>query len=81
MGPVAKTFVMINRVFGWFTAVAGVLVLAGALQRLVLGRSAGLGLGWHFLIGVVLLAVGVMYIRAPLTREDAHDRIDSAKTE
>jgi predicted phage tail protein len=79
MGPIAKTFVMVNRVFGWFLAVGGVLVLVGAVQRLVLGRSAGLGLGWHFLIGAVLLAVGVVYIRAPLTREDARDQTDSAK--
>jgi hypothetical protein len=69
---------MANRVFGWFAAVNGVLVLAGAVQRVVLGSSTGLGLGWHFLIGAVLLAVGVVYIRAPLTREAARKRTDSS---
>jgi hypothetical protein len=74
MGLFAKSFVAINRIIGWVLAVFGTLVTAGAIQRLALGRFAGFGLGWHFLLGATCLAVGVLYIRAPLTRKDAGSR-------
>jgi hypothetical protein len=69
MGPFAKTFVVANRIVGWLLAIFGTLVTAGAIQRLILGRFAGFGLGWHFLVGAICLVVGIVYIRAPLTRK------------
>ena len=68
MGLFAKSFVAINRIIGWALAIFGTLVIAGAIQRLALGRFAGFGLGWHFLLGATCLAVGILYIRAPLFR-------------
>lgn len=78
MGPIAKAFVIANRIFGWGTAVAGVSVLLGVVQRIALGRAGGIGLGWHVLIGVLLVVVGVVYIRAPLYRSITKDQGSSA---
>lgn len=69
MGPFSKAFAIVNRIFGWALVVFGALITAGAIQRLLLGRFAGFGLGWHFLVGATCLAIGIVYIRAPLTRD------------
>lgn len=78
MGTIAKAFVIANRIFGWGTAVAGVSVLLDVVQRIVVGSAGGIGLGWHVLIGVLLVVVGVVYIRAPLYRSTTKDRGRSA---
>ena len=81
MGPVSKAFVAANRIVGWVLAIFGTLVTAGAIQRVVLGRFAGFGLGWHFLLGAICLGVGVLYIRALLTREDGRQSTDPTNAE
>lgn len=68
MGPIAKAFVIVNRVFGWAVVVAGASFLLGAVQGFVASRASWAALGWNVLIGVFLVAVGVVYIRAPLSR-------------
>jgi hypothetical protein len=78
MGPFAKSFVIANRLAGWSLTVFGILVIAGAIQRVAMGRFAGFGLGWHFLLGATCLAVGVLYIRAPLSRPKGTERGGSA---
>ena len=81
MGPFSRAFVVSNRIFGWVLAIFGTLVTAGAIQRVVLGRFAGFGIGWHFLLGAICLGVGVAYIRAPLTRDDGRQPTGSTNAE
>jgi hypothetical protein len=78
MGLFARSFVALNRIMGWALAIFGILVIAGAIQRLALGRFEGFGLGWHFLFGATCLAAGGLYIRAPLFRVRERARDDAA---
>jgi hypothetical protein len=68
MGPIAKAFVVVNRVVGWGVAVAGASFLLGAVQTFFDSRASWSVAGWNVLIGVTLMAVGVVYIWAPLSR-------------
>jgi hypothetical protein len=72
-----RTFVSVNRIFGWAAAIGGALTLAESVVRLVIGRSGLAETAGLALIGFVLLAVGIVYIRAPLTRRKAVATDDS----
>lgn len=75
MGRIAKAFVIVNRVFGLGVAVAGASFLLTTVQAFVASRASLAAIGWNVLIGVTLVAVGVVYIRAPLMRsKSAGDR-------
>ena len=66
-----RTFVSVNRIFGWAAAIGGALALAESVVRLVLGRSGLSEMAGLALTGLVFMAVGIVYIRAPLTRQKA----------
>lgn len=64
-----KILVGVNRIFGWFTAIAGALAMAESVFRFAFGDFGVAEMAGQALIGSVLLALGIVYIRAPLTRE------------
>ena len=66
-----KIFVAMNRVFGAFSLVTGILLVLGAVVRVSLygPDKAFWTLG---VAGVLLIPVGVLYLRAPLTRPQAN---------
>ena len=78
MGP-TKIFVGVNRIFGWSTAIAGALALAESILRFAFGDFGVAEMAGHALIGSVLLALGIVYIRAPLTREKVAAQNSSAE--
>ena len=73
MNVLAKVFVAINRVVGVATVVMGVALVLGAIVRISL-----YGPGREFWIlgvaGIVLIPVGLLYMRAPLTRSQSNSR-------
>lgn len=71
MNIFAKLFVFANRLFGAFTLLIGVALLGLLGLRLLRGLPTSSN-AWIFaLIGIVLIAVGVVYLRAPLSRDAA----------
>jgi len=66
MNKFARAFVFANRLFGAFTTASGALILLGGVLRVVLRRSFD-PIGWVAL-GLVLVAVGILYLKAPLLR-------------
>lgn len=62
----AKAFIAVNRIFGWGAAIAGALMLVESVMRLALGQAGGSRLA---LVGIPCLAMGIVYIRAPLFRK------------
>jgi hypothetical protein len=64
-----KIFVGVNRIFGWSTAIAGALAMAESVFRFAFGDFGVTEMAGQALIGLVLLALGIVYIRAHLTRE------------
>ena len=65
----AKTFLHINRLFGAFTLLAGVAMLIMLVVRIASGLPIA-NTAWIFAaIAVGLIAVGWIYLRAPLSRK------------
>lgn len=81
MASFTQIFVMANRVFGWAAVVAGALILAEGTFRGIVGRPDGFSTPWRLLIGAIFLLIGVLYIRAPLTRRNARGRSNSSTAE
>ena len=67
----ARAFVSVNRIFGWAMTIGGALALIESALRLMLGRAELSEMAGLALTGLAFLAVGLVYIRAPLTRENA----------
>ena len=66
-GPIARAFVIVNRVFGVFVVVGGIAILADFL--LALARGESLGYAWPIgVAALVCVVVGIVYLRAPLWR-------------
>jgi 1,4-dihydroxy-2-naphthoate octaprenyltransferase len=66
-GPFARTFILVNRVFGGLTALAGIYLIGISVIALLRGRAfADIWIVATF--GVACLFVGVLYTRSPLTR-------------
>jgi hypothetical protein len=69
----AKIFVAMNRVFGVTSLVMGTVLVLGAIVRVSL-----YGPGKEFWIlgvaGVLLIPVGILYMKAPLTRSQSGSR-------
>ena len=72
MNKFARAFVFANRLFGAFTTAAGGLILLGGVLRVVL-RGTFESIGW-VAIGLVLVAVGILYLKAPLLRTKKQTR-------
>ena len=68
LGPFARAFVAANRIFGAFALLSGMWLLAACAWRLL--RGARHWPQWYLAIplGVILIAVGTLYLRAPLWR-------------
>ena len=66
-GPIARVFIAMNRLFGWFSIAAGTyLVVAFATSAI---RAGGVPEPWWpGLLGACFLVAGILYVRAPLTR-------------
>lgn len=67
-GPLSRAFVAANRVFGALTFVGG-MALAGDFV-LALVRGVGFAKSWIVgAFGLACIVIGVVYLRAPLTRD------------
>ena len=69
LGPFARAFVAANRIFGAFVLLSGMWLLAACAWRLLGGVTHWPQ--WYLAIplGVILIAVGIVYLRAPLWRQ------------
>ena len=68
MGVISKTFVGANRIFGGLAVLGGVVTIGQALFQLIRGECTLYGFLVLLGIGVGLLVVGVIYMKAPLFR-------------
>jgi len=65
----AKAFVLMNRLFGALSLLAGATMLLALAARIASGLPVA-GTAWIFvLIAVGLILVGIVYLRAPLSRK------------
>jgi hypothetical protein len=67
-GPIARAFIGVNRIFGAMAVFMGIVAVADALVGLVRGVSS---LRSTFVVGgfgVIVIIVGVLYLKAPLAR-------------
>jgi hypothetical protein len=69
----AKLFVIVNRVFGFFTVVGGICVLA--LSAYWLFHYGLVKAVWKLAaVGVAFIFIGILYLKAPLFRSSSsHD--------
>ena len=68
LGPFARVFVALNRIFGALTLVGGLALLAKCSWHLLQGVRDWSQSYFAVLFGVTLTIVGVVYLRAPLSR-------------
>jgi len=70
MNPFARAFLVMNRVFGALAAFVGIYVIAGSLWAMLHGSQNYRG----FIIGPIFLIVGILYLKAPLSRQHSQER-------
>jgi hypothetical protein len=71
MNPFARLFVFLNRAWGAVSIVVGVALLSMVLLRVLRGLPLA-DTAWIVVLGAVaLIAVGWLYLRAPLSRRTA----------
>jgi uncharacterized protein (DUF58 family) len=69
-GPLARAFVVVNRIFGVALVLSGFGLLVEFLVALIRGRS--ISAVWSVgLAAMLCVAIGVIYFRAPLFRTPA----------
>jgi predicted phage tail protein len=68
MNIFSRIFVAANRVFGAFTAAGGALFVAATVTSYVRGHLTVGSLLIGATVGVSLILVGIVYLRAPLSR-------------
>jgi hypothetical protein len=68
LGPFARAFVAVNRIFGAFTLASGLFLLGVCAWRLLRGTTHWSQSYVVVLFGVVLVFVGIVYLRSPLWR-------------
>lgn len=67
-GPIAKAFIVMNRIFGAGAVLGGAYILGIVALAVVRGRE--LSSMWQPCVtGLLLVVAGVAYLRAPLFRE------------
>jgi hypothetical protein len=71
-GTFSRLFVLVNRLFGAGAVIAGVSALVTAAERLIHGEGRASGL--YAIFGIVCVVVGVVYLRAPLSRCERRER-------
>jgi hypothetical protein len=72
---IARAFVVVNRLFGWVAVASGILLGADVVSALVRGQP----LRELWLLGASAIAailVGLIYVRAPLSRTRAVNSVD-----
>ena len=67
-GKFGRAFIFVNRVFGAGCILGGASIIVAALVCLVRGAAVGSSVWTSGVIGVVLIAVGALYLKAPLFR-------------
>jgi hypothetical protein len=68
LSPVGRTFVAVNRVFGAFAVVGGLVLLAKCAWHLLRGVKEWSQEYFAVLFGVTVVVVGVVYLMRPLWR-------------
>lgn len=76
LGPFARVFVALNRVFGAFALVGGLVLLAKCAWHLLRGVRDWSQSYFAVLFGVILIIVGIVYLRAPLSRHRSQRRVE-----
>lgn len=74
----ARSFVLVNRIFGWGAIVGGFFLVAQSVIALLQGRAPSDVLQ-PFVFGVALLLVGVLYVRAPLSRSESSSHVGNRR--
>jgi hypothetical protein len=73
MGLISRIFVVTNRIFGAFVVLGGFSLMLNCVWVVAHGRSlADVWIGAAF--GVVMMLVGIVYLRAPLRRASKDPR-------
>jgi hypothetical protein len=67
-GKFGRAFIFLNRVFGLFCILGGASMIVTAMVCLVRGANLDSSVWTPGVIGVVLIAVGSLYFKAPLFR-------------
>jgi len=67
LGPIARTFVAMNRITGASMILMGAWLLFACVWRLL--RGAPTLSWWYVVLGVLLIGGGYIYLRAPLWRQ------------
>jgi hypothetical protein len=78
LGPFARAFVALNRVFGAFALVGGLCLLAKCAWHLLDGERHWSQLYFAVLFGVAMVLVGIVYLRAPVWRLPRRAVIDDS---
>jgi hypothetical protein len=68
LGPFARAFVALNRVFGAFALVGGLCLLVKCAWHLLDGERHWSQLYFAVSFGVAMVFVGIVYLKAPLWR-------------
>jgi len=77
LGPFARAFVALSRVFGAFAVAGGLLLLAKCAWHLLQGARQWSQEYFAVLFGVAMVIVGIVYLRAPLWRRQRESGSDS----
>ena len=78
LGPFARAFVALNRLFGAFALVGGLSLLAKCAWHLLQGVRDWPHSYFAVLFGVTLTLGGIVYLRAPLWGQRSQDAVDGS---
>jgi hypothetical protein len=81
LGPFARMFVALNRVFGTFALVGGLLLLTKCAWHLLRGVREWSQSYFAVLFGVTLVVVGIVYLGAPLGRQRPQESVDESSSQ
>jgi uncharacterized membrane protein YesL len=81
LSPFARVFVALNRIFGAFALVGGLLLLAKCAWHLLRGVREWSQSYFAVLFGVTLVVVGIVYLRAPLWRQRSQESVDESSSQ
>jgi len=79
LAPIARAFVALNRVFGSFALVGGLLLLAKCAWHLLSGARQWSQSYFAVLFSVAMVIVGTVYLKAPLWRHQREAGEDSSQ--
>jgi hypothetical protein len=68
LGPIGRTFVALNRLFGAATLIGGLCLLAKCGWHLLQGARSWSQSYFAVFFGTALVIVGIVYLRGPLWR-------------